>query len=142
MAQLYTLKIFLRSTGELVFASGNTVQFITIPLVSDNKPEADEYFDVELNTAQGATIADANGRITITENSIVIVDSRSKAEVSTELDKSGNYFNVNVSNNPTGSQFRIQVASSNNEKLIIQINDVQGRIIERILWRCIIILRR
>ena len=125
-------KDFLRSTGEVVFAPGIVTQFITIALESDNKPEADEYFDVELNTAQGATIADAIGRITITENNIVIVDSRNKAEASAELDKRGDYFNVNVSNNPTSSQFRMQVESSNNEKLIIQINDVQGRIIERI----------
>jgi hypothetical protein len=125
-------KDFLRSTGEVVFAPGSITQFITITLVVDNKPEADEYFDVELNTAQGATIGDANGRVTITENSIVIIDASRKAGVNAELDKGGNYFNVNVSNNPTGTQFRLQVESSNKEKLIVQISDVHGRIIERI----------
>jgi hypothetical protein len=124
-------KDFLRATGELVFAPGVTSQTINIALVTDNKPEADEYFDVELNTPQGATISDGIGRVIITENSIVIIDARMKTATATE-NKTSNYFNVNVSSNPTDVQFRLQVESSATEKIAIQISDAQGRIIERI----------
>lgn len=125
-------KDFLRTTGEVVFVPGSTTQFINIAIVADNKPEADKYFDVEINTAQGATIADAIGRVTITENSIVVIDAGMKGRGDTEAEKRDNYFNVNVSSNPTRTQFRLQVESSDKEKLIVQISDVHGRIIERI----------
>jgi hypothetical protein len=101
--------------------------------VADNKPEGDEYFDLELNTASGATISDATGRVTITENSIVISDAaRMKTGNATELDKPGSYFKVNVASNPANIQFRLQVESSAKEKILIQISDAQGRVIERI----------
>lgn len=125
-------KDFLRATGELVFAPGITSQPINISLVADNKAEANENFDVELNTASGATISDASGRVTITESGIVIIDARMKTGIETELDKTGNYFTVNVSSNPTNAQFRLQVESNSKEKISIQISDAQGRVLERI----------
>jgi hypothetical protein len=126
-------KDFLRASGELVFAPGVTSQLITISLVADNKLETDEYFDVQLDAPQGATISDGDGRVTITENNIVLSDgSRMKPEVNGDLDKTGAYFSVLVSSNPTNTQFRLQVESSATEKIMVQISDAQGRVIERI----------
>jgi hypothetical protein len=39
---------------------------------------------------------------------------------------------VLVSSNPTTAQFRLQVQSTTTEKIMIQITDVQGRVIEKI----------
>jgi hypothetical protein len=126
-------KDFLRTMGELVFAPGATTQLIPVTLVADNKSEADEYFEIELNTATGATISDAIGKVTITENSIVLSGaSRMKTELSNEVDKTASYFNVLVSSNPTTGQFKLQVQSTATEKIMIQITDVQGRVIEKI----------
>ena len=83
--------------------------------------------------AEGATISGASGRVTITENNIVISDdSRMKTGVNSKLDKTGVYFNVIVSSNPTDVQFRLQVESSTTEKISVQVSDAAGRVIERI----------
>ena len=55
-----------------------------------------------------------------------------KTGSATELDKPGSYFKVNVASNPATVQFRLQVESSTKEKILIQISDEQGRVIERI----------
>lgn len=126
-------KDYSRIAGELVFAPGTTSQTITITIISDNKAEDDEYFDVQLQTPVGAVISDNNGRVTITENIIVISDGlQKKTDNVTGSDENSKYFNVLVYNNPATVEFMLKVETSSKEKIRIQISDGVGRIIERI----------
>jgi murein DD-endopeptidase MepM/ murein hydrolase activator NlpD len=59
----------------LTFSPGQTSRQITINLVNDGIPEGTEYFDLSLLSATGATIADGNGRATITDSDQAVVTS-------------------------------------------------------------------
>ena len=55
-------------SGRLVFAPGDTVETITLTIVSDTTDEADESFFVDLFGPQSATIADPRSVITILDD--------------------------------------------------------------------------
>jgi hypothetical protein len=118
-------KDYARSTGEVVFAPGSTTQIINISIVADNKSEPNEYFDVQLHTPTGATIGDNNGRVTITESLLTRV-------LTNKVGSADNSLDVKVSSNPTNTQFRLQVISTKENLITIQVSDVQGKIIERL----------
>ena len=122
-------KDYTRSTGEVVFAPGSTIQTININIVADNKSEPDEYFDVQLHIPIGATINDNNGRVIITESLLTRMNI-SNGKIKENINKG--HFDVRVSNNPTHTQFRLDVETNKEEIVAIQISDVQGRIIQRI----------
>ncbi|MBA2499780.1 MAG: T9SS type A sorting domain-containing protein [Chitinophagaceae bacterium] len=118
-------KDYLRLSSELIFAPGETTKTINVEIKSDNTPELTEYFDVQLNTPQNATIANSTGRVTIIEGVI----SMAKNQTITEA---GNVFEVRVSPNPTSDYFMLDVRTNNKEQLQIKITDVNGRLIESI----------
>jgi hypothetical protein len=120
-------KDFQRTTGELVFNPGTTTQFVPIKMVSDNKAEPVEYFDVQLNTPEGATIADGSGRVTISEMLAMLTKSDETKTAMLE-----NVFNIKVSSNPTNNYFMLQVQSSYQELVDIVVTDISGRLIETI----------
>ena len=56
-----------------MFAPGAVTANITIPIISDNNVEPNEYFDVELSSAINAIIADGLGRVTIVDGSVTTI---------------------------------------------------------------------
>lgn len=59
---------FYQTWGTLAFNAGVTTQTINVNVVGDTVDEADETFLVTLSNASGATISDAVGRVTITDD--------------------------------------------------------------------------
>src|SRR2546430_2734648 len=65
---LFPYTTLFRSTGTLNFAATDTTKTITVLVNGDTKFEADEAFTVHLSGATGATINDADGTGTITND--------------------------------------------------------------------------
>ncbi|HEY0012289.1 MAG TPA: Calx-beta domain-containing protein [Allosphingosinicella sp.] len=59
---------YLAVSGQLSFAAGETVKTISVPIVGDQVPEGNETFTVVLTNPVGATVADASGTGTITND--------------------------------------------------------------------------
>ena len=59
---------FLANAGTLTFAPGVTVQTFPVTVIGDTTPEATETFSVNLTSPSGATIQDAQGQGTITND--------------------------------------------------------------------------
>jgi predicted extracellular nuclease len=59
---------FLGVSGTLSFAAGETVKTISVPIVGDQVPEANETFTVTLSNPTGATIADGVAIGTVTND--------------------------------------------------------------------------
>jgi len=56
-------------SGTLTFARGQSRQIIRVPVIGDRVPEFSESFDVVLQRARGAKIADGRGTVTILDSS-------------------------------------------------------------------------
>jgi parallel beta-helix repeat protein len=54
--------------GTLTFAPGETTKDVTVPVTADNLDETDETLTVDLSNPDKATIADAHGDVTITDD--------------------------------------------------------------------------
>src|SRR2546430_5835405 len=65
---LFPYTTLFRSTGTLNFAATDTTKTITVLVNGDTKFEADETFTMHLSGATGATISDADGLGTITND--------------------------------------------------------------------------
>ena len=117
-------KDYKKTTGTLTFAPGSTSSSISVPINQDNIVEPNEYFDVELSGAINATIADGLGRVTIVDGTVTTTAKANDA-FNTEM----NYLNVRV-NNPTRTQFFVNIGSSSNSPINFKITDVNGRIVE------------
>ncbi|MDJ1169904.1 Ig-like domain-containing protein [Roseofilum sp. BLCC_M154] len=61
--------------GTLTFAAGETSQGITINITDDSLDETNETFTVDLSSANNATISDAQGVGTITDNDVAVTPS-------------------------------------------------------------------
>ncbi|HEY9639750.1 MAG TPA: Calx-beta domain-containing protein [Coleofasciculaceae cyanobacterium] len=59
---------YTSSSGSLTFAPGTTTQQISIPIQGDSQYETDESFFVNLSTPVGATLADAQAIVTLTND--------------------------------------------------------------------------
>ena len=59
---------FIASSGTLVFNPGDISKTVNIGTIDDVLDEADEFFDLTLSNPGNATLADASGRATITDN--------------------------------------------------------------------------
>ena len=59
---------FTAAAGSLSFAAGEVAKDISVSIIDDSADESNENFTVKLRNAQGATIADSTGQITITDN--------------------------------------------------------------------------
>ncbi|MDJ0662712.1 MAG: Calx-beta domain-containing protein, partial [Crocosphaera sp.] len=62
---------FTTTTGTLTFAINETTKTILVPILGDTTVEANETFSVKLSNATNATIADAQGEGTITNDDAV-----------------------------------------------------------------------
>jgi hypothetical protein len=63
---------YTAKSGDLSFAPDQTTQQITVDVLGDALNEADETFSVDLSDANGATIADAQGVGTITDDDAAV----------------------------------------------------------------------
>ncbi|MDJ1173777.1 Ig-like domain-containing protein [Roseofilum capinflatum] len=61
--------------GTLTFAAGETSQEITVTITDDSLDETNETFTVDLSSANNATISDAQGVGTITDNDVAVTPS-------------------------------------------------------------------
>jgi hypothetical protein len=59
---------YLATSGTLTFTPGSAVQMVTVSVLGDLQPEADETFRVLLSNAQGAPLADGEGVGTIDDD--------------------------------------------------------------------------
>jgi len=59
---------FQAVSGTLTFLKGQTYKTISVPVIGDLVPESTESFVVNLKTPKHATIADAQGVVTVTDN--------------------------------------------------------------------------
>jgi len=66
---------YTSTSGTLTFTPGQTTQTITVPVVGETVPEANETFFVNLSGAVNATIADNQGVGTITNDDVPVVVS-------------------------------------------------------------------
>jgi len=60
---------FTAVSGTLTFARGQSRQVVRVPIIGDRVPEFNESFDVVLQRARGAMIADGRGTVTIQDSS-------------------------------------------------------------------------
>ncbi|MFZ2755066.1 MAG: Calx-beta domain-containing protein, partial [Lysobacteraceae bacterium] len=63
---------YTSTTGALTFTPGQTTQTITVPVIGETVPEANETFFVNLSGATNATIADNQGLGTITNDDVPV----------------------------------------------------------------------
>lgn len=63
---------YTSTSGTLTFIPGTTMQTITVPVIGDTTPEANETFFVNLSGAVNATIADNQGLGTITNDDVPV----------------------------------------------------------------------
>ena len=61
---------YTAASGTLRFEPGETAQAITVTVLDDGEPEADETFTVELSAPSGATVADGTATGTITDDDL------------------------------------------------------------------------
>ena len=66
---------YTNTSGTLNFAPGTTTQTITVPVVGETAPEANETFFVNLSGAVNATLSDAQGQGTITNDDVPVTVS-------------------------------------------------------------------
>jgi large repetitive protein len=66
---------YTNTSGTLTFTPGTTTQTITVPVIGETVPEADETFFVNLSSAVNATIADNQGLGTITNDDVPVAVS-------------------------------------------------------------------
>ncbi|MDM3863115.1 MAG: Calx-beta domain-containing protein, partial [Aphanizomenon gracile PMC644.10] len=95
------------TSGTLTFATNETTKTITVPIISDTTFESDETFFVNLSSPSNATITDAQGIGTITNDDNVPTVSVSDA-----------YVSVNENQN-TVIKFRITLSNPSNQDVTI-----------------------
>jgi uncharacterized protein YhjY with autotransporter beta-barrel domain len=66
---------YTNTSGTLTFTPGTTTQTITVPVIGETVPEANETFFVNLSAAVNATIADNQGVGTITNDDVPVTVS-------------------------------------------------------------------
>ena len=101
-------------TGTLTFAAGETSKVIYVPVIGDSAVEASETLNLTLSGASGATIADATGVGTIT-NDDVVLPTLSIADASVAEGDTGTSiltFTVSLSQAATGP-VSVQFATAN-----------------------------
>jgi len=59
---------YITQSNTITIPAGSTTATIILPIVDDNNPESTENFVVNLGAVQGATVADNQGTVTITDN--------------------------------------------------------------------------
>ncbi|HEY5723339.1 MAG TPA: Calx-beta domain-containing protein [Allosphingosinicella sp.] len=59
---------YVASSGQISFAAGETSKTVTVPVIADTRPESAEAFTLTLSNPSGATLGDASGTATITDN--------------------------------------------------------------------------
>jgi large repetitive protein len=104
---------FTTKSGTLTFASGETTKTIAVPIVGETIFEADEVFFVNLTNPVGATVADAQGKGTITNDDTaptLSIDDLSQLEGNT----SATVFTFTVTlSTPSGVNTTVSYATAN-----------------------------
>jgi uncharacterized repeat protein (TIGR03803 family) len=123
-----THKDYVAKVGLLRISPGANTGTISIKIIKDNIPEPPEYLDIVLIKSYNATIGDGRARVFITDT---IPSSRPKFETVQKKEKPVNSLAISAMPNPTSSQFKLIVESSNRKgEINLVVLDVQGRLIE------------
>ena len=88
---------FTASSGQVVFAIGDTSETISVPIIGDTIPEEDEVFHIELSNSVGAVIAESGGVGRITNDDFIV------PEISSSLSAAA----------IDGVEFRYQIVAGN-----------------------------
>ena len=102
-------------SGTLTIDSGSTTGTIAVAVLDDELDEPDETFTVTLSNAVNATIADAGGEATITDN-----DEPSPASPSISVD------DVSVAEDAGNAQFTVTLSNAFNEAVTVQFATADG----------------
>lgn len=110
---------YVAASGVLTFPAGSTTpQAVTVTVNGDLVPEPNETFQVQLQNALGATIADAQGQGTIlNDDEGADVDPSAVSEVSLQ----------HVVPNPTQGEVRVGFTLSHTTPLRLSVFDLHGR---------------
>lgn len=104
------------TSGTLVFLADETTKKITVPLLEDTLSEANEKFLVQLSAAKNATIAKAEGTVTITDNDPIPSLSISSVTIAETAGGTNAVFTVTLS--PTSGQtVTVNYATADNTAL-------------------------
>ncbi|MED5419917.1 MAG: FG-GAP-like repeat-containing protein, partial [Pseudomonadota bacterium] len=74
---------YTATSGTLTFAAGETSKTFTVPVLADSYPENNETVTLTLSNASNATISDATGTLTITDDDSI---SFTAADIATSAD--------------------------------------------------------
>ncbi len=102
------------AAGTLSFPAGVTTKTITVPVVGDAIDEANETFFVDLSNASGATLADNQGKGTITDNDLP--PSMKISDAATNESACCAVFTVSLSA-PSGQTVSVNFATANGSAL-------------------------
>ena len=102
---------YTASNGTLTFAAGDTTKTFTVPVLADLTDEVDETVTLRLSNASNATISDATGTLTITDDDVA--PSLSINDVTTSNENAANAtFTVTLSAD-SGQTETVAYATSN-----------------------------
>jgi hypothetical protein len=117
-------------SGTLSIAAGSTTGTISITILSDKIIEPDEYFDVQLSGAIGATISKTSGRVTIKEGAPPIITRVGIGTIPLS-EEAAISFQVVAVPNPSNQYFTLMLRTANVAPYSIRVMDALGRLVDR-----------
>jgi glycosidase len=126
-------KDFRAARGTLTIPAGSREGFISITILTDRTDEPDEYFDVQLSGAVGATLSKSAGRVIIRNGApVTTTNANDKREMMKEVtrEKTVEPLAVTALPNPSRHYFTLVIKSRLNKPVTITVTDAIGRILE------------
>lgn len=113
--------------SSLTIPAGETSAAIPIVIYSDNRAEGSEYFDIQITKAGVAQLGDNSGRVTILEGTSTFVTGNETGKIRPELPEN---LKVSAYPNPASHIFSIAVQTVLTGRIVMQVTDMLGRVIE------------
>ncbi|TFG69107.1 MAG: hypothetical protein E4H27_07410, partial [Anaerolineales bacterium] len=102
---------YLASEGQLSFAPGVTSQNIAVTVIGDNLREGNEVFNVVLSTPTNASLGDASGKGTITDDDVPELSINDSSKFEGNSGTGNMYFTVRLSK-PSTQQIAVNYKTS------------------------------
>ena len=114
---------FEATSGTLTFQPGDTVKTVSVPIVNDRIAEGDEVFNLKLSNAVGATISQATGTATISDNPAIEI---SIFDVTVEEGETAN-FPISLSSEPGDRTIRFRAISQTTGEATTEYAAIEGQ---------------